>query len=104
MAAGTKADLYELSKSETGAWRLVIAGNDEKTVSRQHARIAAVADRRIELTNLSIKANFTAGDDLGESQVVMPGQQCQLELPVSLDIGEEDSGSSGPARKAGGDA
>src|SRR5262249_49847396 len=86
-AASSKADLYEVSKLETGAWRLVIAGNDEKTVSRQHARIAAVPDGRIELTNLSAVANFTAGGGLGESQVVMPGQHCQVELPVSCEIG-----------------
>jgi adenylate cyclase len=107
-------ELYELTMLETGGCRLVIAVNEEISVSRQHALISPVTERRIELTNLSGKVSFTAGaipdngddgglitdpsgkisfmageDRAGETFAVKPGQNCQMDLPAFLEIGSK---------------
>jgi adenylate cyclase len=78
--------------------RLVIAAGDERTIARDQARIAASAQNRIRLTNLSDKVLicFATGEPLP------PGAWRDLPLPIEFTVGvktvrvqrpEEESGA-----------
>ncbi|MFN7877092.1 MAG: hypothetical protein ACK5PB_17370 [Pirellula sp.] len=65
-----------------GNKRLIIAGNSERGVSREHVRVTRVAIDRVLVVNISSQSV------LGINGVdIFPGVAQQLLLPVSLDIG-----------------
>src|SRR3954453_20723081 len=87
--ASKAEELYELLNLETGGCRLVIALNDEISVSRQHARVVPREEASIGLRNLSGKVSFTAGNKrLGKTRVLKPGQTWDVELPAFIEIGK----------------
>jgi adenylate cyclase len=80
--------LYNVSQLESGDSRLVIALNEEVGVSRQHARVQPIAIGRVRIENLSAKVGFTASNNrLGQSRVLKPGQDWEVDLPVALGFG-----------------
>jgi adenylate cyclase len=63
--------------------RLVIAGRDEDSVSRKHARIEPVDAGRLRLRNLSEKVPIR----LSDSREVKPGEALVIDMPACLFLG-----------------
>ncbi len=76
--------LYSSSRNGEQA-RLVIARLDEDTVSRDHARIEALAADRVRLTNISAKV----GIRLSDSNELKAGASCDLALPTVIMLGRK---------------
>src|SRR5438874_2049145 len=88
--ASRQEQLYEYSSVKTGGYRLVIAVNEEVTVSRQHARVEAVDETHVRISNLSAKVNFTAGHNRpGKTRELKPGQSSIVEMPAFIEIGTQ---------------
>lgn len=76
--------LYAVTAARNGEQRLVIARPEELNVSRRHALLTPLADRRLKITNISRTAEVA----LPDGQVLAPGgASCELGLPVELQFG-----------------
>lgn len=71
--------------ASAGNERLIIAGVQEATVSREHARIERLPTGIICVTNGSDKRAIS----LDANNSVAPGHTCQVDLPALLNFGEK---------------
>ncbi len=72
--------LYELLPLGEGGTRIPIAAADDTKVSRQHARIEVVDERRVRVHNFSQKVMI----GLEEGRNLRPGEETETPLPLTL--------------------
>lgn len=63
--------------------RLIIAGRDEDSVSRRHARLEPRPGGRVRVENVSKKVAIV----LPDGRLLEPGKTCELDLPAVLTLG-----------------
>ncbi len=75
--------LYDLLPITEGGVRVPIAPADDTKVSRRHARLEALDNYRARVQNFSQKVMI----GLEEGRVLKPGEQLDLEFPITLRFG-----------------
>src|SRR5581483_9059311 len=76
-------ELYSCRQLSNGHWRGTIARLDEHTLSRRHALLEPLDNRRVRLTNLSAKVPIGLPDG---SELAAAGTR-DLPLPADLHVG-----------------
>ena len=67
-----------------GWQRLIVAGKNDKRVSRQHIRLELVDDERLRVANISSKSSIRIDDD----ERIEAGEQRLLTMPARIMFGE----------------
>lgn len=84
-------DLYKSRRVDTNKWKLVVAGWDERNVSRNHAMIEPATRGKVRVTNLSnmLPVVLPAAGDLPKWEGSRPGSAPSklVDVPLFINLG-----------------